>query len=376
MSHTAIPFVDLRGKTPIDLLRAYPDRARALIYASRRSWGIWSQLPSYPALAVGDRLSKRWLANANNPYRYEIDTIAELLRGQGGYALNLCFEWGCTSGVWNSGETVSLVRVLDWPFPGLGKYMVVALQSGKAGNFYNVTWPGMVGMFSGMAPGRFSAAINQAPMRMHGLGFAGDWLKNRAMLRGQKNIPPAHLLRQVFETAKNYDEAKEMLSTTPLAMPVIFALAGTKKDEGCVIERLENDADILPLVAKKHVACANHFTGKLHQVGKGWRPREIDSEGRYGYACTIAARELDAPHFGWLKPPALNANTRLAVVADASEPRLMVQGFEGIVPVTAIFQMGQARAQVAEVTTEVEQSEVKPRPPSPDDRHASMFEVV
>jgi hypothetical protein len=376
MIHTAIPFVDLRGKTPIDLLRAYPDRARDLIRASRRSWGLWSQIPSYPALAVGDRLSRRWLIRQNNPYRYEIETIAELLKGQGGYALNLCFEWGCTSGVWNSGETASLMRVLDWPFPGLGKYMVVALQSGAAGNFYNVTWPGMVGVFSGMAPGRFSAAINQAPMRRHNLGFAGDWMKNRTLLRGQKNIPPAHLLRHVFETAKNYEEAKTMLATTPIAMPVMFVLAGTKKDEGCIIERLEDSAQVIPLAAKKQVVSANHFMSNLHHEGKGWRPREIDSAGRYQQACLLPAQELDAPHFGWLKAPALNANTRLALVADAAEPRLMVQGFEGTMPVTAIFQMGMSREQTVEVATETEQAAPKPRPPAPDDRHASMFEVV
>jgi hypothetical protein len=349
MAHTAIPFVDLRGKTPIDLLRSYPDRARDLIRASRRSWGIWSELPSYLLLPVADRLSKRWLVKQNNPYRYEIETIAELLRGQGGYALNLCFEWGCTSGVWNTGETASLVRVLDWPFPGLGKYMVVALQSGKAGNFYNITWPGMVGVFSAMAPGRFSAAINQAPMREHKFGFVGDWLKNRLELRKPKGIPPAHLLRQVFENAKTYEEAKEMLRITPLAMPAIFALAGTKKGEGCIIERLEEVAEVIDL-AGKYIASANHFISPLQQVGKGWRPREIDSAGRYDYACTLAARELDAPHFGWLKSPAININTRLAMLADASEPRLMVQGFEGVMPVTAIFQLGITRVQEPEVS--------------------------
>jgi hypothetical protein len=373
MAHTAIPFVDLRGKTPVDLLRAYPDRAQALIRASRRSFGLWSQLSSAFALPLADRLSKRWLAKQNNPYRYEIETIAELHRGAGGYALNMCFEWGCTSGVWNSGETATLLRVLDWPFPDLGKYVVVAWQNGKAGNFYNVTWPGMVGVFNAMAPGRFSAAINQAPMRKHNRGYLGDWLKNRLAMRKQKNIPPAHLLRLVFETAKNYDEAKELLRATPIASPAIFVLAGTKKGEGCVIERLEDAAEVIVMADNERTVGANHFISRLQHVGIGWRPREIDSAGRHRYATALLAPDLDTPHFGWLKSPAINANTRLALVADAHESRLLVQGFEGLVPVTALFQRG-ARA-VEEKVEDIVILSTPDRVTTPD-RMSELFEVV
>ncbi len=58
-----------------------------------------------------------------------------------------------------------LRRTLDWPFRGLGKCVEIAWQSGPAGEFYNVTWPGPVGVLSAMAPGRFCAVINQAPMQ-------------------------------------------------------------------------------------------------------------------------------------------------------------------------------------------------------------------
>jgi hypothetical protein len=339
MPHAPIPFVDLRGKTPVDLLRAYPDRARDLVRASRKSWGIWSDAASVVALPVADALSRHWLKRQNNPYLYEIESIADVLRKPGGYALNVCFEWGCSSGVWSTGETVSLLRVLDWPFPGLGQYTLVALQSGKAGIFYNITWPGMAGVFNAMAPGRFSAAINQAPMRRHQLTFPGDWIKNRIGMRGQMGIPPAHLLRQVCENAKTYAEAKEALAKTPIAIPAIFVLAGVVSGEGCIIERLENDVEIIELREKSHIVSANHFVTRLDGVGKGWRPREIDSVGRYRYCNGLDAHELDVPHFGWLKAPVINAKTRLSMLADATGTRLMVQGYEGIVPATRIFHM-------------------------------------
>jgi hypothetical protein len=36
---------------------------------------------------------------------------------------------------------------------------------GPAGEYYSVTWPGYVGTLTALAPDRFAAAINQAPLR-------------------------------------------------------------------------------------------------------------------------------------------------------------------------------------------------------------------
>ena len=41
----------------------------------------------------------------------------------------------------------------------------VARQRGVAGDFLSVTWPGFAGLLTAVAPGRFAASINQAPMR-------------------------------------------------------------------------------------------------------------------------------------------------------------------------------------------------------------------
>ena len=38
-------------------------------------------------------------------------------------------------------------------------------------------------VLTAMAPGRFCAAIHQAPMRRHGLTLPGDWLKNRLLFK-------------------------------------------------------------------------------------------------------------------------------------------------------------------------------------------------
>lgn len=345
MLHATIPFVDLRGKTPMDLLRAYPDRARDMMRASRRAWGIWSQAASYVALPVGDRLSRRWLRASRNPYLYEIESFADILGAPGVIALNLSFEWGCTGGVWNHGESVAMLRVLDWRFPGLGKYAVVALQQGRAGVFYNITWPGLSGVYTAMAPGRFSVAIHQAPMRQHGLTFAGDWVKNQIARRHELALPPSHLLRKVCEDAANYKETKAMLQQMPIAMPAIFVLGGVQPAEGCVIERAERRAETRELGAHAQVTAANHFVSSLSKENYGLRPMEFDSAGRYRQSLSIHPHELEAHDFSWLSAPILNAYTRLAVLADAASGQMMAQGFEGALPVTAPFQLVTAASQ-------------------------------
>lgn len=341
MLKTQIPFVDLRGKTPIDLARAYPDKASALIKASTYAFGTLSHLASIAALPFSDRKSHNWLSRSKNPYLYEIESFADIIDVPGVYTLNLSYEWGCTGGVYRAGEGVSMLRVLDWPFPELGRHAVVALQSSKAGEFYNITWPGMTGVLTAMAPGRFSAAIHLAPMRMHGRGFIGDWAKNRLIASQEPGLPPAHLLRQVFEQAKNYEEARKMLMETRLAVPAIFMLAGTHLGEGCVIERLENTAESHELGARQQLAAANHFTSSLTMVGRGWRPRMADSEGRHRQAGEMLGHELDANHFEWLRAPIISQYTRLCMVMDASSSRLLVQGFEGVMPATDIYNLPQ-----------------------------------
>ena len=108
-----------------------------------------------------------------------------------------------------------LARTLDWPFPGLGRYVEIARMQGAAGEFFNVTWPGYVGVLTALAPGRFGASINQAPLRrrthqrfLRPFDLAVNGLST---LVRQRSIPPDQLLRFVFEEADDYAEARRML---------------------------------------------------------------------------------------------------------------------------------------------------------------------
>lgn len=317
-----IPLIDVGSAGALGLLDAERTRAEVILSIGRRRHGR-------AVLHVGDRVSRTWLLRSANPYTRDILAIAARLGQPGAIMLNMSFEWTCTSGASAdpSGGGNRLARVLDWPMDGLGRHVVVARETGPAGAFYNVTWPGAVGVLTAMAPGRFSAAINQAPMRTHGLTLVGDWARNRVAVWHSRDWSPAHLLRRVLEHAQNYETALDMLCTTKLALPVLFTLSGVRPDQGCVIERTEQGSVFHPSPA----ACANDWL----LPGRADRPRGRDNTARRHLLTERQGGCLR--NFDWVVPPILNSRTRLAVTANADRGSLEVLGFEHQRPATAIF---------------------------------------
>ena len=219
-----------------------------------------------PALPLADWIARRWLARSTSPYLAELDAIAAHTRTAGTYAINLCYEYGCTTLARADapGLAPTLRRTLDWPFRGLGRAVIVAHRCGPAGEFFDVTWPGAVGTLTAVAPGRFAAAINQAPLFRRSQAEilrTVDYTRNLVRtLSRERGMPPLHLLRHVFETAATFSQALNLLETVELARPVLFTLVGCESDEIAVIERRERDATV--------------YVG-AGSVANDWRERQI-----------------------------------------------------------------------------------------------------
>jgi hypothetical protein len=319
-----IPVHAVGSAYPMETLKLEEARAHALI-----SDATGNMPPA--VLKMLDAISRRWLVKQDSVHLDEIDAIARRLARPGAYFLSVNYEWGCTCKVGPSPDHKSarLVRVLDWLMPGLGREVIAARVAGAAGPFTTLTWPGYTGLLQGMAPRRFSAALNQAPMRASLGRFYLDWAVNRARVWRMANLTPAHLLREVFETARSFGDAKRMLTERPISTPAIFTLAGVRPSETAVIERNETEAR----VHEGGNVAANHWQAP------GWRghQRGSDSAGR---ACRMHAvsTEFDAD-FRWLVPPILNTNTRLVMIADAAQGRLIARGIEAYRPATETLEL-------------------------------------
>ena len=331
-SLVSIPLVDIRDDGPIR--HATEGRARA--QALRDECIDWLPRVASDLLPALDFVTRRWLMRSRSPYAAEIRAIAAALGFPGIWFLNGCYQWGCTALAREQGDAPWLVRTLDWPFPGLGRHVEVARMRGIAGDFDSVTWPGYVGVLTASAPGRFAACINQAPMRRRN---GRPWLRpydlalNALQTWGLRAIPPDHLLREVFETCATFAEARHRLETATLARPVIYTLVGCRVGERCVIERTENDFKS----RDGDTVAANNWL----RSGLPWEPRvaaeatltrtsseamENSRTRREHIAASSASFGVD--EFGWVSPPVLNSQTRIAVEMCPGTGVLRVIGYE------------------------------------------------
>jgi hypothetical protein len=328
----AIPRVDIRTGGPTRRVTEGLDRARAL----RDECVAWLPRPAGALLPGVDALTRRWLNRSCSPYVGEIAVIAQALGYPGAWFLNGCYQWGCTALARDEAGAPWLARTLDWPFPGLGRFLEIARMQGPAGEFDNVTWAGYVGVLTASAPGRFAAAINQAPLRRR---TRHPWLRPYDMLLNAirtwriRFVPPDHLLREVFETCRTYDEAKQRLESTPIARPVIYSLVGCERGQRCVIERTEQGF----VTRAARTSAANDW----HDSAPSWEARtRADLMFTRTYEETAASSRTRREHFekwqgsfstlgfNWVEPPILNPYTRLAVEMCPAQGILRAAGYE------------------------------------------------
>jgi hypothetical protein len=226
-------------------------------------------------------------------------------------------------------DGVPMMRTLDRPLDGLGRQLVVSRRAGPAGPWFEVTWPGLAGATTALAPGRFSGALIHAPRPAPRLRLTGGLRLERWRLWRSARAHPAPLLRRAFDECASFDDAMDLLSDTPLSGPAIYTLAGADGASGVVIERWET-------VTRTHpapVCVANH--GADGERG----PRARGRRGQGPLDLTHGRMVAAADGMAWLAAPLLEQATRLAVTANAATGELTVQGFENGAPTTSVLRL-------------------------------------
>jgi hypothetical protein len=327
-----IPFVDVREGGAVRHALDGCARARAL-GEDCLAWLLPAARMLLPAM---DAISRRWLERSRSPYVADVKAIAAALGFPGIWFLNGSYQWCCTSLARDEDGVPWLARTLDWPFHGLGRRIEVARMRGAGGEFMNVTWPGYAGVLTAMAPGRFAAAINQAPLlrrTSHAWLRPYDLAANALRTWPIRFAPPDHLLREVFESCRDYREARQRLETTPIARPAIFTLVGCARGERCVIERTEQEFASRSedtATANDWLRSAPPWEGRVG-TSKLWTSSTADAA-----QCSRARREalaawpqpLAQANFDWVMPPVLNPFTRVAAAMCPAAGTLRVLGYE------------------------------------------------
>ena len=323
-----IPVVDLGLGGADHLARVFPERLKLILGTARRRY-------TRPVLWLGDRVARAWAARAKLDYREEYAAVAAA-GGPGVWMLNFSYEWGCTAAVVFEAHGVPrLLRTMDWRLPSLGRTVLAVRTAGEAGRWLNLTWPGFVGAVQGLAPGRFAAALNQAPDPDSGCGAAGDWLAGKIAIWRNGLMPPALLLRRVFDSCADFATARARLAETPICAGAIFTLAGTRPGETAMIERTSQGA----VIHTGMVAVTNHW----QTPGLPGRSRSLWTRERLAAIRDHQTIRLPgAAPFCWLAAPILNHTTRLAFEAVPASGELLAQGFEPDGPATAILALAVA----------------------------------
>ena len=316
----AIPLIEAGEDWPFETLDAHFDRVRALLDAAVGRTPV-------AAIRMADAVSRRWLARHRSPQLAEIDRIAARLGRPGAHYLNVSYEWGCTTAALPApdGGRPLLLRVLDWRNAGIGRGIVAIRVAGALGRWVTLGWPGYCGVLQGVAPGRFAAALNQAPLDGRTGLFALDWLAARAQVWRRPHPTASWLLRRAFETAPDFDAARRMLTDSPIAAGAIYTLAGPEPGQMAVIERRPDAARVIGGAA----AAANAWQTP------GWRGLARGEDNAARRAALLAATPRVDPAFDWLRPPLLNETTRLAFAADPAAGAFSARGYEADGPATA-----------------------------------------
>lgn len=322
----AVPLIDVGRGGAAALCEAQRETAAALLDEALHT------LPLLPLAArLIDPFSRTWLERHQSPYLDEIHEVARLIGAEGVYFLNVVYEWACSTsaGPDPGGMGMRLIRILDWRLRGTGRYGAIARHEADRGPFYNATWPGYAGVVTGMAPGRFAAAINQAPrLAESGLRWADEVVARWRMLRRDSGLPATHLLRRVFEAAEDYEAALALLTDERIAvaMPALFTVAGVAAGEGAVIEAFGHERRL-----HRAAAADGHVIG----VANDWLSPDLAGFPR-AHALTRAVNETPAANNrrrrdlvcalqrgdfaggAGLPVPVLNSHTVMAAMANAA----------------------------------------------------------
>ena len=319
-----IPVVDL-GSAGLDrLVEVFRDRLDLIVQSARNHY-------TGPVVWLGDRLARRWAARSDVTYRHEYAAVAAALGRSGAWLLNFSYEFGCTSAaVAEPSGAPRLLRAMDWTMPSLGRTLLAVRCRGAAGPWVNLAWPGFVGVIQALAPGRFAAAINQPPYPDSGLGQLGDWVAGKRQIWRNGLMPPALLLRTVFDSCRSYAEARARLIDSPICTGALFSLVGVAPGEAVLIERTPRGA----VVHDGFGAVSNHWLtpGLPGRSRSRWTVERLAAMSAYQ-----AARRPGAACFDWLKHPILNDTTRLALEAVPATGELVAQGYEADGPATAVL---------------------------------------
>ncbi|MEM9070799.1 MAG: C45 family autoproteolytic acyltransferase/hydrolase, partial [Myxococcota bacterium] len=228
--------LDLPAERRWDVLAPHVDAVRAMLDAYRDDFG--DPTPFYPLIGTYVELF------CSPELRAEFAAVAALADRD---VLEVAFanlyydamkhfmggSLGCTAFAVDVDGAVLHARNLDWHSPDnvLERHTaIVEYVRGDRLSYGVVGWPGFLGAYSGVAPGRFAVTLN-AVLSDEAPGL---------------HPPMTFLLRRALDEAADFDAAVSLLSETAVASDSLLLVSGRRAGDRVIIERTPTRHAIRP----------------------------------------------------------------------------------------------------------------------------------
>lgn len=190
-----------------------------------------------------------------------------------GHALQDLKLGGCTSfAVWGDKSedgTLILGRNLDF-YAGdeFAKDKIVAFVAPNEGHsFMMVTWPGMIGVLSGMNIEGLTVTINSA--------------KSKIPLIAK--TPISILTREILQYASTIDEAITIAKNKKVFVSESIMVGSAKDNKAVIIEVSPDGMGVYDVANSKQLICSNHFQSEALKENKRNKDQIQNSHSKYRY---------------------------------------------------------------------------------------------
>lgn len=190
-----------------------------------------------------------------------------------GHALTDLSLVGCTSfAVWNENSadgSLLIGRNLDF-YAGdeFAKDKIVYFIKPELGHpFMSVSWPGMIGVVSGMNLEGLSVTINAGKSDI-------PWVAK---------TPISILAREILQYAKNIDEAIAIAKKREVFVSESIMIGSASDKKAIIIEISPDNFGVYEVENSSKVICANHFQSKAYSDNKNNKKQILESHSKYRF---------------------------------------------------------------------------------------------
>lgn len=227
---------------------------------------------------------------------------------------------GCTAFAVDSPGGPLHGHCLDWEFGAeiLGRHLtpVDLVEPGGRTTLRSVGWPGFLGTYVGVSPGRFALTMNAV------------WSEDEAC----EAEPLGIILRRAMTASTGFAVLVDRLASVPLRCDCVLLVTGVNQGEMVVIERTPTRAALREpsssvLLATNHYCALEAGASRPGYVSTGREPFGAGTRERYDAACTRLAStkvdDVDACSLLLGGPPFMHETTVLRTAMRASTGQLV-----------------------------------------------------